>query len=333
MQRLLIEFITVGVSSLILTAILSLFIIPILRAKKVGQSIRAEGPKSHLGKAGTPTMGGIIFIMAILVVLLGISVFYAVRGEQRRLIPLALTMALAVFNGMVGFVDDYCKLIKKQNEGLKAWQKFLLQVVAGALYLVLMRAFGDLDTILHIPFTNKFVDLGIVYYVFALVLIVGMVNSVNLTDGIDGLAGSVTLVVGVFFALIAFLHPMHEGNTALTLCSAAIIGAAIGFLIFNLNPAKVFMGDTGSLFFGGAVTGMAFIINEPIIIFIAGGVYVFETLSVMIQVTSFKLRNKRVFRMSPIHHHFQEGGWSENKIVIVFSAVTALLCLAAWFGL
>ena len=161
----------------------------------------------------------------------------------------------------------------------------------------------------------------------------GVVNSVNLTDGIDGLAGSVTLVVGVFFALVAFLNPMHKGNAALTLCSAAIIGAAIGFLIFNLNPAKVFMGDTGSLFFGGAVTGMAFIINEPIIIFIAGGVYVFETLSVMIQVTSFKLRNKRVFRMSPIHHHFQEGGWSENKIVIVFSAVTVLLCLAAWFGL
>ena len=333
MHNLMIEFIIVGVSSLVLTAIFSHFIIPILRAKKVGQSIRAEGPKSHLGKAGTPTMGGIIFIMAILIVLLGISIWYAVKGDQRDLIPLALTMALAVFNGMVGFVDDYCKLIKKQNEGLKAWQKFLLQVVAGALYLVMMRAFGNLDTILHIPFTNKFIDLGIVYYAFALILIVGMVNSVNLTDGIDGLAGSVTLVVASFFACVAFMHPLHANNAALTISSAAIIGAAIGFLFYNLNPAKVFMGDTGSLFFGGAVTGMAFIINEPIIIFIVGGVYVFETLSVMIQVGSFKLRNKRVFRMSPIHHHFQEGGWSENKIVIVFSSVTALLCVIAWFGL
>ena len=332
-RELLIEFIVVGVSSFILTAILSHFIIPILRAKKVGQSIRAEGPKSHMTKAGTPTMGGIIFIMAIMLVLVGMAIYYAVRGKQSELIPLALTMALAVLNGMIGFVDDYCKLIKKQNEGLKAYQKFILQVVAAVLYIFMMNRFGDLDTTLHIPFTEKIVELGIVYYAFALILIVGMVNSVNLTDGIDGLAGSVTLVVATFFATVAFLHPFHGGNTALTLCSGALIGAIIGFLIYNLHPAKVFMGDTGSLFFGGAVTGMAFIINEPIIIFIVGGVYLFETLSVIIQVTSFKLRNKRVFRLSPIHHHFQEGGWSEGKIVIVFSAVTALLCIVSWFGI
>ena len=331
----MIEFIIVGVSSLVLTAILSHFIIPILRAKKVGQSIRAEGPKSHLGKAGTPTMGGIIFIMAILIVLLGVSIWYAVNGEQKALIPLALTMALAVFNGMVGFVDDYCKLIKKQNEGLTPKAKIVLQTLAAALYIVALSLFGGLTTELAIPFINVSVELGWFYYVLAIFLIVGVVNSVNLTDGLDGLASSVTIAVMAFFAVAAIVFE----DISLMLLAASVIGGLCGFLIFNVHPAKMFMGDTGSLFLGGVVTGAAFLIDQPLIILIVGGVYIVEAVSVMIQVSVYKATKKRpqgpkrVFRMSPIHHHFQEGGWSENKIVIVFSSVTALLCVIAWFGL
>lgn len=328
-KELFVNFATVAVISFVLTVIISKIVIPILRGHKIGQSIRLEGPVSHRSKAGTPTMGGICFIMAMLVALAVMTVIYAVFDRQRELIPLALTLALALANGLVGFVDDYCKLIKKQNEGLKAYQKFLLQMLVAGIYVVVLNYLGYIDTSLHIPFTGIAIELGWVYYVFAVFLIVGMANSVNLTDGIDGLATSVTLVVAGFFAVVAF----SMLSAPLALMSAALIGGLLGFLIFNANPAKVFMGDTGSLFLGGAVTGAAFMINEPLIILIAGGIYVMETLSVMIQVTSFKLRNKRVFKMTPIHHHFEKCDWSEWKIVGVFSAITVLLCVAAWFGL
>lgn len=332
MRELLIETGIVCGGTLGLTALLTYFIIPILKGKKIKQHILEIGPRWHSTKEGTPTMGGIAFILAILIALLGISVWYIARGKQTRLIPLALTLGLAVMNGMIGFFDDFCKLMKKQNEGLKAYQKFALQVIAAAVYLAVMRACGCIDTVLHIPFTNINADLGIVYYIFALLTVVGIVNSVNLTDGIDGLASSVTLVVAGFFTLAAFLVYNGE-NSALPLMSGALIGAMIGFLIFNLNPARVFMGDTGSLFLGGAVVGMAFMINEPIILFIIGGMYVLEVVSVILQVGSFKLRQKRIFKMAPIHHHFEKCGWKENKIVIVFSAITAVLCVIAWFGL
>ena len=314
MKENLIELIVVGVSSFLVTAILSRFLIPILKGKHIGQSIRPEGPKEHRGKSGTPTMGGIGFIMAILLVLAVVAVIYFVRGEQRELIPLAMTLLLALMNGLVGFVDDYCKLLKKQNEGLKAGPKFLLQVVVAVIYIAVLRVNGVISTELHIPFTDIFVDLGIVYYVFALFLIVGIVNSVNLTDGIDGLAGSVTLVISCFFALVSF----RIDNTSLRLLAACLVGGMIGFLIYNLNPAKFFMGDTGSLFLGGAVSG---------------GIYVLEAVSVILQVGCFKLFSRRIFKMAPIHHHFQQCSWSENKIVTVFSAVTLLLCAVAWFGL
>ena len=274
-------------------------------------------------------MGGICFIMAIMIALLGATVWFAVGGRQGELIPLALTMALAVMNGMIGFVDDYCKLIKHQNEGLKAYQKFWLQVLVAIIYVVLLKALGHIDTALHIPFTDITVELGIVYYVFAVILIVGIVNSVNLTDGVDGLASTVTLVVAGFFAFVAF----NFVNPSLNFISGALIGALIGFLIFNLHPAKVFMGDTGSLFLGGAITGAAFIINEPMIIFIVGGIYVLESVSVILQVACFKTFHRRIFKMAPIHHHFEKCGWKENKVVAVFSIVTAALCVLAWFGL
>ena len=344
-DRTLIEFSIVGVSSFILTAILSHFIIPILVAKKAGQPIRTEGPKSHLSKAGTPTMGGVAFIFAILIIALVAVVVYAVRGEQNRFIPLGLTLALAVFNGMIGFFDDYRKLLKKQNEGLKAWQKFALQVIAAVAYVVLLVQFGGLDTTLHVPFINKTVELGIFYYIFAVILIVGVVNSVNLTDGLDGLASSVTLTVALFFAVILFTvkTPMiaeNEGARAsLSFVSSSLIGAMIGFLIYNHHPAKVFMGDTGSLFLGGMVVGAAFIIDEPLIIVIAGGVYIFEAVSVMLQVGFFKITRiatgtgRRIFKMSPVHHHFEACGWNEVTIDTVFSLVTVLLCGIAWLGL
>ena len=328
-NEILIEFIIAGVSSFLLTVILSSCIIPILVAKKAGQPIRKEGPQAHKNKEGTPTMGGIAFIMAIAIALTGISIWYAVSSKQNELIPMALTMALAVMNGMIGFVDDYRKLVKKDNEGLKAGQKFFLQVVAAVAYVVLLKVLGYIDTSLHIPFTDISVELGIVYYVFAVILIVGVVNSVNLTDGLDGLASTVTLVVACFFGCVA----LYWLEAPLAVISASLVGAMLGFLIFNHHPARVFMGDTGSLFLGGAVTGAAFMINEPMIILICGGIYIFEAVSVMMQVGYYKLTHKRIFRCAPVHHHFEACGWSEWTIVIVFSLVTAALCVLAWFGL
>ena len=343
-KELLFEFLITGVSSFLLTAILCRIIIPILRNTKAGQIIRPEGPKWHATKAGTPTMGGIAFIFAILFIALVMVVVYAIRNEQNRLIPLGLTLALAVFNGMIGFFDDYRKLLKKQNEGLKAWQKFGLQVIAAIAYVVLLELFGDLSTDLHIPFIDKTVPLGIVYYLFAVILIVGVVNSVNLTDGLDGLASSVTLTVAIFFGVVLFTikTPILENDgtrASLGFVSAALIGAMIAFLIYNHHPAKVFMGDTGSLFLGGMVAGAAFIINEPLIIVIAGGVFIFEAISVMLQVGIFKITKKitgkgyRLFKCAPAHHHFEACGWNEVTVDTVFSLVTVILCGIAWLGL
>ena len=329
MKELLLEFGAVLCGTFVLTAILGRLIIPILRAKKVGQHILEIGPRWHRSKEGTPTMGGICFILAILLSLLFVLVLYAVRGTQAKLIPLALTMSLAVANGMIGFVDDFCKLIKKKNEGLKAYQKTILQFAVAIFYLCLLRVLGYIDTALHIPFTEITVELGAVYYLFAVLVIYFMVNSVNLTDGVDGLASSVTVIVFGFFAFVG----LNALNASVTLISAALIGGLLGFLIYNLNPARVFMGDTGSLFLGGAVTGTAFLIGEPMLLFVLGGVYAIESISVILQVGSFKLRQKRIFKMAPIHHHFEKCGWKENKVVAVFSAVTLLLCVLAWFGL
>ncbi len=328
-NEFLIEIAIAGVSSFLVTAILSRCIIPILVAKKAGQPIRSEGPKSHFSKAGTPTMGGIAFILAIGIVLICMTAYYALRAKQPQLIPMALTMALAVLNGMIGFFDDYKKLTRRQNEGLTPRQKFSLQVLVAIVYVMLLSLLGFLDTTLHIPFTEIVVELGFVYYIFAVILIVGVVNSVNLTDGLDGLASSVTLIVACFFAFVA----CSALNLSLGILSSAIIGAMLGFLLYNHYPAKVFMGDTGSLFLGGAVVGMAFIINEPMIIIVAGGIYIFEAVSVILQVFSFKAFHKRIFKCAPVHHHFEQCGWSELKVVAVFSLVTLGLCVLAWFGL
>ncbi|MBQ8817742.1 MAG: phospho-N-acetylmuramoyl-pentapeptide-transferase [Clostridia bacterium] len=329
MKQLITEFLAVGVSSFIVTAILCHYIIPALSKKHIGQSIRAEGPKSHLSKAGTPTMGGICFILGILIVIFGLTVYYAVRGQQNKLIPLALTLCLALFNGFIGLYDDYKKLMKKRNEGLKAGQKFALQCVAAAVYLAIMTLSEHIDTALHIPFTDIMLELGFAYYFGAMVFIVGLVNSVNLTDGIDGLATSVTLVVTAFVAFVG----INYLNAPMALVAAALIGSLLAFLRKNCHVAEVFMGDTGSLFLGGALAGAAFMINDMLVMLIACGIFIFETLSVVIQVAVFKTTSRRVFRMAPVHHHFEDKGWSENKIVVVFSLVSLALCALAWFGL
>ena len=334
-KALFVNFATVAGASFLFTLIISNIVLPILKGRKLGQPIREEGPKEHQSKAGTPTMGGISFIISILLAIVSMSIVYIVVDRQSELIPLAITLVFALANGLIGFVDDYCKLLKKQNEGLTPRAKLILQTVAAGLYVLALRLFADLSTALPIPFTDVSIELSWFYYVLAIFLIVGVVNSVNLTDGIDGLATCVTLVVMVFFSIAA----MVSDNAALILLASATVGGLFGFLIFNFHPAKVFMGDTGSLFLGAAAVGAAFLVNQPLIILIVGGIYIFEAASVVIQVLVFKATKKRaqgpkrVFRMTPVHHHFELGGWSENKIVLIFSLVTLALALIAWFGL
>ena len=332
MTTLITEFLLVTVGTFVLTAVLLRIIIPILKAHKLGQKILDIGPIWHQKtKEGTPTMGGVGFIIGMLGVLLIVTVVSAIRGTVGELAPLALTLALGVANGMIGFFDDYRKLVKKQNEGLKWYQKLSLQIIVAILYIVAMKLTGSISTELYIPFWGKTFDIGYFYYPFALVLIVGIVNSVNLTDGIDGLASSITVLVSAFYAVLAFWHR----DRALELMSASTIGGALGFLVFNFYPAKVFMGDTGSLFFGGILVGASFMIDNPLLIVIAGFGFIMEALSDILQIAVFKLsgRKKRLFKMAPIHHHFEKCGWSEIKIVAVFSFVTVVFCALAWFSI
>lgn len=335
------EFIIVLLSVFALTAFLLRLIIPVLKSHKLGQPIKDIGPRWHKSKEGTPVMGGIGFILATLIVLLIISIVSWIRGTVAELVPLALALGLAVANGMIGFFDDYCKLLKKQNEGLKAYQKYLLQLVVAAVYLLFMSITGNLSTELFIPFVKKTIVLDgylkILYYAIALLLITGIVNSVNLTDGIDGLAASVTAVVGGFFAVLAFYisRTNHAAGRSLSLLSSSVVGGTLGFLVYNWNPARVFMGDTGSLYLGGAVVGAAFMLNRPLVILIAGFVYVFEAISVILQVGVFKLsgRKKRLFKMAPFHHHLEKCGWKEVTIVCVFTLLTVGFCVAAWVSI
>lgn len=329
MEQMMINFSLSAVLIFLLTVLISKRVIPILRSHKVGQKILDIGPRWHKSKEGTPTMGGICFILSILLVMAGFFVWYGIKGEANKLIPLALTLGLATANGLVGFIDDYTKLVKKQNEGLLAYQKFTLQLVMAAIYVFVMRRTGHIDTTLYIPFFEIEWEMGVIYYALALFIITGMVNSVNLTDGIDGLASSITLVVGIFLSFVSFAYL----NLSLSLVSACLLGAALGFLVYNFYPARVFMGDTGSLFFGGMVVGAAFLMNNPLLVLVFGFVFVLETVSVILQVLVFKTTHKRLFKMSPIHHHFERCGWSEVKIVCVFSLLTAVFCAVAWFGL
>ena len=308
------------------TAAAGKILIPILRRLKAGQAIREDGPTWHMSKQGTPTMGGLMFILgaAVAVAVLGWPDFLAGRFGGGFVFLFALVF------GAIGYIDDYMKVKHHQNTGLTAPQKFLLQLAAAILFTVLMREHGYLTPDLYIPFAN--VTLPIpwpVYMVFAAFVMVGTVNAVNITDGIDGLAAGVTMPVMFFFTVVAILWDRWE----LGLFSAALLGGLGAFLLYNFHPAKVFMGDTGSLFLGGAVCGLAFGLDIPLVLILVGIIYIAETLSDIIQVAYFKATHgKRIFRMAPLHHHLEMGGWSEVKLVAVFTAITFAACLLAFFG-
>lgn len=303
------------VMSFIITLILGPLIIPLLKKLNIGQSIRAEGPQSHLSKSGTPTMGGLIIFTGLL-----ITVFSSGVLNKDMYVLLLSTLGF----GLIGFIDDYLIVVKKDNIGLKPYQKIIGQVVVAVILATYQSNTSILGTKVIIPFLqNQYLDLGILYVPFIAFVVIGTVNSVNLTDGLDGLASGVTLIVLAFFGVIS----MNLGMDSISIFSAALAGACLGFLMHNAYPAKVFMGDTGSMGLGGAVSAIAILLNLPLIIPIVGGIYFVEALSVIIQVLSFKLTGKRVFLMSPLHHHFEHKGWKETKVVVVFWSITVIFCL------
>lgn len=302
------------------------WLIPRLRALKAGQEIREVGPKWHNSKAGTPTMGGLCFIFAS--AFSAVTGWYGYRtGDYTHL----LVLALAVMFGAIGFYDDYIKVKKHRNLGLTGLQKLLLQIAAAVIFLLALHFTGELKYDLYIPFVRQPVAKvpTVLYLAVAVFVIVGCVNAVNLTDGIDGLASGVTLPVMVFFTVTA----LGKEKFGLAAFPATLAGGLIGFLFYNFYPAQVFMGDTGSLFLGGAVVGLAFALDMPLVLLLVGLIYIIETLSDILQVGYFKLTHgKRIFKMAPIHHHFEMCGWSEKKIWTAFVLTTVVMCVVAWFG-
>ncbi len=305
----------------VVTALLGPVFIPLLHRLKFGQPERKVGLTEHLKKNGTPTMGGIIFLVGIAVA----AAFFA-PGNPKILPILFLMLGF----GLVGFLDDYRKVTKKDSDGIRWWQKLGLQIVVFVIYVLLFHQFGGASLLIRLPFTGgQMVDIGIFTYPLMFFAICGTTNGTNLTDGVDGLLSSVTAVVAVFFLFASVA--LHGGVEPL---ASAVLGGLCGFLIFNAYPAKVFMGDTGSLALGGFVAGMAYAMNLPIFILIVGLIYLVEALSVILQVGYFKLTHgKRIFRMAPIHHHYEKGGWSETKVVAVFTVVTGLLVLVGLWAL
>ncbi len=324
--------------ALVVTLVIGPVFIPYLRRLKFGQEIREEGPKWHQKKSGTPTMGGIMFIAGMFASILVTSIIFALNSNFDAVYAKALLLfVIAMGFGIIGFIDDYIKVVKKRNLGLTAPQKFIMQVILAAVYVAVLYAMGSLNTSLKIPFTSFELNLPLWLYIpFVMFVIVGVVNAVNLTDGLDGLASSITAVVGLFFALVSYI--LLNKQVGVTVFSMSLVGGLLGFLWYNKYPAKVFMGDTGSLFLGAAVALMAIDLQMPVFLIIAGFVYFMETLSVIMQTAYFKYTKKkygegrRIFKMSPLHHHFEMCGWKERKIVAVFTFVTVLLCAAAWFG-
>lgn len=304
------------------TALLGIVMIPFLHRLKFGQTILDIGPSWHKKKQGTPTMGGIMFIIGVTIaVVAGYTAIAvsnpAVLADRRSNLRFFAGIMMALAFAAIGFLDDYIKVVKKRNLGLTARQKYLMQLVVGVFYLSMLYLSGDVTTEITIPFYGQ-LDLGLFYYVLAMIIITGFVNAVNLTDGIDGLASSVTFIYALTFLVISGL--LRFAHTSIMAC--ALAGGCLGFLVWNFYPAKVFMGDTGSLFLGGLVVALAFDIGVPLLLIFAGVIYWCEAFSVILQVISFKSTGKRIFKMSPIHHHFEMSGWSEIKIVTVFSLVT-----------
>ena len=302
----------------LVTVVCTPLIIPVLRRIKAGQSIREDGPQSHMVKSGTPTMGGVAIIGGVLITCL-------TSGETTRDMLVILGAFLAF--GILGFLDDFVKVTRKRNLGLTAKQKLVLQILIAVILAVYQSHFSVYETKVFIPFINDNIDFGIWYIPFIAFVVVAMVNAVNLTDGLDGLASGVTLIVALFLAIVG---STYGSPTAALFCSA-MAGACFGFLMFNKHPAKVFMGDTGSLALGGGIAAAAIIMNVVLILPFVGGVYVAEALSVVLQVVSYKTRKKRIFKMAPLHHHFELSGWKETKVVAVFWLVTFILCAISLF--
>ena len=315
--------------SFVATVVLALIIIPILRKLKVGQIEREEGPKSHLKKQGTPTMGGIIMIIVLIIV--GAFLYIDFSKDQpdvaNAILPL---IGVSVGFGLIGFVDDFKKLFFKNTKGLSPRAKMLGLLIVAVAYTIVLTNVFNLGTDTYIPFVKEYITLPIwVYIPFAVLVMLATTNAINLTDGIDGLSTSVTTIIITCLTVISVLLGVKE----VTAVGAILIGTCLGFLLFNLHPAKVMMGDTGSLMLGGAIAGIALYLKMPLLLLILAIIPIIETLSVMIQVTYYKKTGNRVFKMTPIHHHFELSGWKENKIVSVFSLVTLVFCIIGLFAI
>jgi len=312
--------------ALLVTLIAGKILVPALRRMKAGQEIREDGPTWHNTKRGTPTMGGIMFIVGMMFACLVGGLEEMLDGEWRHILIIAFGLIFAA----IGFLDDYEKLKKKQNLGLTALQKFSLQLAAAIAFVLLLRSMGYLNPLLYIPFFDITWEMpDFLYFIFAAFVIVGCVNAVNITDGIDGLAAGVSIPVALCYTAVAFVW----GYSSVGIFGAAMAGALVAFLVFNFHPAKVFMGDTGSLFLGGVICAAAFALDIPLVLIPLGIVYIVETLSDIIQVTYFKLTHgKRIFKMAPLHHHFEMCGWSEKKIFAVFVSVSAVAAVVSFFA-
>lgn len=303
--------------SFLLGVIFCPLLIPVLHRLKYGQTERTDGPQSHLKKSGTPTMGGIAILAAMT-----IAALIFCHDDPTAMAVLLVTLGF----GVIGFLDDYIKVVKKRSLGLRAYQKIVLQLIVVALFGFFYQK--NVGTAIEVPVLGRQVDLGIWYWPFFVIVILGTVNGVNLTDGLDGLAGGVTLLVAAFFMVVCW--QILPGTSPLC---AAVVGSLMAFLLFNSYPAKVFMGDTGSLALGGFVAAMALALQMPLIILLVGFIYLIESISVILQVASFKLTSKRIFKMAPIHHHFELCGWSETRVVTVFYVITAICCLIGLMGM
>ena len=304
--------------SFAITVILGFIIVPILRKLKVGQIERSDGPESHLKKQGTPTMGGIIMILGIIIVTVGAYIYYKLRNPElaQNLLPI---LGLTIGFGIIGFIDDFKKLVLKNTKGLSPSLKMLGLLIISVIYVLYLINGLNLGTEMYVPILKQYVNLPIYFYIpFAIVVILGTTNAVNLTDGIDGLSSSVCTIIITCLTIIATMFEIKE----IVVFGAVVIGAVLGFLMFNIHPAKVFMGDTGSLFLGGVISGIALYLKMPLILLVIAIIPVIETLSVIIQVAYFKKTGKRVFKMAPIHHHLELSVWKENQVVMLFSVIT-----------
>ncbi len=322
------------VMAFITAVIVGRFYVPWLKKIKAGQEIKENGPTWHMSKSGTPTMGGVIFISACTLVCLTVGFDSMRSGDFTHIFVLLFALVF----GAIGFLDDWEKLRKKQNLGLSAKAKFLLQLVAALVFVLLLRKMGYISTHLYIPFWNVTVYIPeVIYFILAAFIIVGTVNAVNITDGVDGLASGTSIPVCLFFAAVSFLW--GDKYMALGIFASALLGGLMGFLVYNFNPAKVFMGDTGSLFLGGAIAALAFAYDMPLILITLGIVYIIETLSDIIQVTYFKLTHgKRVFKMAPFHHHLEMGGWTgkkwkEKELFALFTSVSLVFAIISFIGI